>query len=197
MRRICLVILVLIILLSLTLQVISLWPGLLSNVLWWVIISGIICVPLLAAAGIVLAVFLIRLFLKSPNAAVRPVLYLAVGGMVFLAALVWIYIHGPLRMAFYITQSSFKPYLGEPIEKGTRYYTTARIGIWNIDRRETDFRGGRYFRIGKGPDGFGPDIISYGFAYRPNKDGSPFGNAKYHLSRLNKDWYFFSASDDW
>ena len=40
--------------------------------------------------------------------------------------------------------------------------------------------------------------MSYGFAYRPNRQGSPFGAARYGVWRLSgSDWYWFRASDDW
>jgi hypothetical protein len=71
-----------------------------------------------------------------------------------------------------------------------------RIGIYWVDKYVADPRGGVYFRTGTGVDGFGPDVMSYGFAYRPNADGSPFGGARYGRWRLFGDWYWFRASDD-
>ncbi len=47
-----------------------------------------------------------------------------------------------------------------------------------------------------GPDGIGPDTMSYGFAFRPNREGTPFGKAGYHLSPMIGDWYCFSASNN-
>ena len=44
--------------------------------------------------------------------------------------------------------------------------------------------------------GIGPDRIRYGFAYRPNPEGTPFGRARYGLSNMVGDWYCFSASND-
>lgn len=40
------------------------------------------------------------------------------------------------------------------------------------------------------------DTLSFGFAYRPNLDGTPFGNAYYHTSHLFGEWYVFRVSDD-
>jgi hypothetical protein len=47
-----------------------------------------------------------------------------------------------------------------------------------------------------GPDGIGPDTMSDGFAFRPNREGMPFGKAGCHLSPMIGDWYRFSAWND-
>jgi hypothetical protein len=39
--------------------------------------------------------------------------------------------------------------------------------------------------------------MSYGFAYKPNQKGTPFGAAHYCWSQLVDEWYCFSTSDDW
>jgi hypothetical protein len=36
--------------------------------------------------------------------------------------------------------------------------------------------------------------MSYGFSYRPNRAGSPFGDRKYALFHVVGDWYSFQAS---
>jgi hypothetical protein len=72
-----------------------------------------------------------------------------------------------------------------------------RLGFYSVDRYAADPRGGAYFRTHAGPDGIGPDTMSYGFAHRPNPEGSPFGRAGYHLSHVVGDWYVFSASNDY
>ena len=66
-----------------------------------------------------------------------------------------------------------------------------------VDEYTADPRGGVYFRVHRGHDGIGPDVMSYGFVYKPNRIGTPFGAAGYHLFRLGNDWYWFRASDDW
>ena len=72
-----------------------------------------------------------------------------------------------------------------------------RLGVYRVDQYAADPRGGVYFRTHAGADGLGPDAMSYGFAFRPNREGSPFGNAGYRLFRMTGDWYGFSASNDW
>lgn len=80
------------------------------------------------------------------------------------------------------------------------YYRDAhnnqRIGPYEVDVFCKDERGGVYFRTSTMPDGLGPDIISYGFAYRPNLIGAPFGKSSYKINRIYGDWYVFSISDD-
>lgn len=70
-----------------------------------------------------------------------------------------------------------------------------RVGIYEIDQCAADARGGLYFRVATSPDMV--DTISYGVAHRPNRDGSPFGGAEYHLRWLGGEWYWFEASNDW
>ena len=63
-----------------------------------------------------------------------------------------------------------------------------RLGIYHVDRLAADPRGGVYFRTHTGADGIGPDTMSYGFAFRPNPVGTPFGRAGYGYSHLFGDW---------
>lgn len=196
MIPVTLIILVITIIASLTLQVISLWPGLFSEVLWWIILSGVIWFPLLVIMSIVLLVFLIRKFRKSPHSVVRPLLYLGISAAVLLFTILWIYLHGPLRIAFHFSRGSFDNHIGNGIVEESGSDKIFRVSVWNV-QKQIDPRGGYYFRIDSGPDAIGPDIMSYGFVYKPNVEGSPFGNAKYRLSKLDRDWFFFSVSDDW
>jgi hypothetical protein len=46
-------------------------------------------------------------------------------------------------------------------------------------------------------DGIGPDTMSYGFAFKPNPEGTPFGRSGYSYSHVVGDWYVFSASNDY
>jgi hypothetical protein len=64
-----------------------------------------------------------------------------------------------------------------------------------VDEYAADPRGGVYFRVETAPDG--PDTISYGFAFKPNPEGSPFGNAHYSRTRLTGEWFSYQASDDY
>ncbi len=68
------------------------------------------------------------------------------------------------------------------------------FGPYLVDRYGADPRGGVYFRVMTLPDMF--DTLSGGFVFRPNRDGTPFGRAKYEVFPLRGDWYWFWASDD-
>jgi hypothetical protein len=103
----------------------------------------------------------------------------------------------PRRVAFVLSRPAFERHIamapanrheGKPLERW--------LGVYYVDRYAADPRGGVYFRTHAGPDGIGLDTVSYGFAFRPNRDGSPYGRAGYHLSHMVGDWYCFSASND-
>ena len=47
-----------------------------------------------------------------------------------------------------------------------------------------------------GRDRPAPDVLSV-LAFRPNDQGTPFGNAHYGHYHLFGDWYVFKASNDW
>jgi len=104
----------------------------------------------------------------------------------------------PRRMAFAVSRASFESIV--PSARPSEYQGTLlnrRLGIYLVDEYAADSRGGVYFRVYRGSDGLGPDRISYGFAYKPNASGTPFGAAGCQLFRLGNDWYWFRASDDY
>jgi hypothetical protein len=70
------------------------------------------------------------------------------------------------------------------------------LGVYFVDRYAADTGGGVYFRAHAAADGIGPDTMSYGFAFRPNPEGTPFGGAGYRYTHVADDWYVFSASND-
>ena len=65
----------------------------------------------------------------------------------------------------------------------------ADFGIFIVDRWGTDDRGGVYFRSVQTAH------TSYGYAYRPNAIGSPFGDVGYELYPLADDWFAFAARE--
>lgn len=103
----------------------------------------------------------------------------------------------PTRVAFVLSRPAFQRYAamaptsehnGEPLERW--------LGVYFVDRYRADNGGGIYFRTHAGADGLGPDTMSYGFAFRPNPKWTPFGSAGYRLTQVAGDWYVFSASND-
>ena len=69
------------------------------------------------------------------------------------------------------------------------------IGPWRIDAVAVDPRGGVYLRTWRGQAFV--DTLSYGFAHRPNQEGTPFGASGYWLHPVGNDWWVFGASNDW
>jgi hypothetical protein len=105
--------------------------------------------------------------------------------------------HVPQRVAFGFCASELHPLVdGAPLDEFRGAEINRRVGPYTVDRYAADRRGGVYFRTATGPDGIGPDQMSYGFAYRPNGQGTPFGNARYWQAHLFGEWFTFAVSDD-
>ncbi len=106
----------------------------------------------------------------------------------------------PVRIAFWISRPAFDRYLdpGAPAQLVGRDDTfDHRLGLYRVDSRSVDPRGGTYFRTHSGGHGIGPDVMSHGFAYRPNNHGTPYGRCGYTLTHLFGSWYRFQACDDY
>jgi hypothetical protein len=108
-----------------------------------------------------------------------------------------LYFQIPLRIGFAAARTGFQSHAAAapPSDWGGKWL--GKVGIYQVDAYAADPRGGVYFRTGTAQDGMGPDLMSYGFAYRPNPTGTPFGRARYRMGRLTGDWYWFAASDDY
>jgi hypothetical protein len=102
--------------------------------------------------------------------------------------------HTTRWLTFSRHQPQFEALLAKAPPPGNRSTANlnADLGLFWIDQWGTDARGGTYFRTMVGA---APENRSFGFAYRPNTDGSPFGDAGYELRHLQGDWYSFAASD--
>jgi len=104
----------------------------------------------------------------------------------------------PRRIAFWASLRSFqsaRQSLQRSGDTGGRRKLNRRIGAWKVGHYAIDPRGGVFFQTGVG-SALGPDGMHWGFAYRPNPEGCPFGAAGYALSKMAPDWYSFSVSDD-
>jgi hypothetical protein len=101
----------------------------------------------------------------------------------------------PRRLAFLHARPAFEASIAvaPPAIAGGKK-CDLRLGVFTVDRLASDPRGGIYFRTRSGPDGFDTSTTTYGFSYRPNDSGSPFGDDQYTLSHLTGDWYSFQAS---
>jgi hypothetical protein len=102
----------------------------------------------------------------------------------------------PRRLAFLHARPAFEASLAAaPLAQASGARVVRRFGVYYVDRFAADLRGGLYFRTRFSPDGFYTYRMSYGFCYRPNREGSPFGDGKYAVSHVVGDWYIFQASE--
>jgi hypothetical protein len=175
----------------------SIYPGLLSMLFGLAMLLALASSPFLFAVLYLLAWSSDRS--KESESSLRRqgihlVLLVLGAGIVTLALLVKAI---PLRIAFRLSQLAFEAAVAEaPLSEYGGESPGRRFGIYSIDRYAEDPRGGVYFRVGTGPAGIGPNLMSYGFVRHPNPIGSPFGRSGYRTSHLRGDWHIFEASDD-
>ena len=125
----------------------------------------------------------------------RPIL---ISMFVVIVSLVLVVTGLPMRAGFLLSRPAFRRHVvTAPASEYEGEALGRFLGIYYVNRFAADPRGGVYLRTHAGADGIGPDTMSYGFAYKPNPKGTPFGNSHYGLSHIVGDWYFFSASNDW
>jgi len=100
-----------------------------------------------------------------------------------------------------------------------------QIGVYPVLSYAVDSRGGVYFRVSQNGEGMGPDEVSCGLVYQPNSQATPFGRARYTLTKMvpilpvnllsvvlmqhqqrdfneaapiaPEEWYWFCVSDDY
>jgi hypothetical protein len=100
----------------------------------------------------------------------------------------------PRRVVFGKYRADFEKLLSQAPPAADRAVVglNADLDIYWVDQWGTDARGGTYFRTLSGSGSAG---ASFGFAYRPNPDGSPFGDQEYRLQHLTGDWYSFAVAE--
>jgi hypothetical protein len=179
-----------------SLIVFSLWPGAMKDILFSLFL-GCLMLPLLGLGVLgLLGMALVELLVPSRTIRKPPKWGLVAAGIMCGTGALLAY-HFPVRVAFTFARPTLEPLVESVLKNPGKQPVDLLAGIYHIDCQAADPRGGVYFRTRKGPDGIGPDEMSYGFAFRPNSEGSPFGNADYQLAHLFGDWYEFSASNDW
>ena len=177
----------------------AVWPGVLEDVIFSIRFF-ILSIPILGCWFLLLVGLALWDIGRKPKPTNRRRLSLwSVSVMFTVMGLLWF--HVPQWIAFAFCHSEFQAMVDTaPVVEfrgvGLKE-VNAVIGPYWVDRYAADRRGGVFFRTGTGPDGISPDEMSYGFAFRPNDSGTPFGNARYHVRHLFGDWYTFEASDDW
>lgn len=99
--------------------------------------------------------------------------------------------------AFFVSRPAFERRLADAPESDFGEPLDEWLGLHRVNEWARDPRGGVYFQTLWHLEGIGPDAMSYGFAWRPNPEGSPFGAARYRRLQVLGNWYLFAASDDW
>lgn len=190
----------------------SVYPGVLFDLLFVVALFSPLWLPALVIGVIIFLVVQARSAKKPPikldvdligdeigvgKATARRWRWYILSPIVVALSIVLIRYGIPRRIGFLLSRSAFERLIATaPVSRYEGEPLGQRLGLFDVDRYAADPRGGVYFRTHAGPDGIGPDTMSYGFAFRPNREGTPFGKAGYGLSHMGGDWYCFSASND-
>jgi hypothetical protein len=174
---------------------ISIYPGLLGDLLIWPIVISILIAPIVALFAVISLLFFdwTRILDRSRLPWRQIKVSMTFLGVTFLLLSFFV----PGRIAFAMSKSAFEQLVAKAPRPELSMRVNRRLGVYYVDEYAVDLRGGVYVRVRTGPDGIGPDTMSYGFAYKPNRQGSPYGAKYYDISYLEGNWYLFSASDDW
>jgi amino acid transporter len=175
--------------------IISIYPGAIDSLLFAVTLVSIVSVPMFVVVGIMVLVVLGRRG-KLRSIKIPPRIIVAITG-ILLISYILLKFYIPRRLGFMVSQSAFEQVRVQlPVSRTGKIALNRKLGFYEVDEYANDSRGGVYFRVFSGGSGLGPDVTSYGFAYRPNREGSPFGAADYQVFYLSGDWYWFRVSDD-
>jgi hypothetical protein len=191
----------------------SVYPGVLVDLLFLVVLFSPLWLSVVIIGGVTFLTVQVRNFGKksvSPDLDLigddiggsKEVLYprrwIILSPAIVALSLVLILTGIPKRVAFILSRPAFQRHIARaPVSEDQGEPLGRMLGVYYVDRYAADPRGGVYLRTHAGPDGIGPDTISYGFAFRPNREGTPFGRARYHRSHMVGDWYLFWASNDY
>lgn len=179
---------------AIVLLVLGAWPGLITTTLF----SFLIALFSLFGFGFW---FLLLLFLgvmdvlKGRHQSTQPRWGMC-SAAIMLSLLALLAFDVPQRLVFAFSKSSLEDLADAAlIDHVAKARGPVVAGAYHVDTYVVDERGGVYFRTCVGNDMI--DTLSFGFAFHPNQDGTPFGNAHYELRHLSGEWYAFSVSDDW
>jgi hypothetical protein len=174
----------------------AVWPGMIQDAVFGFFI---VCasVPLLGCWFLLLVGLALRDLVMRPEPPARRRWWGVTSAGIMFSTLGLLWLHVPQRVAFAFCHAELRGLVdGAPVSEFYGVELGRRVGPYDVDRYGADKRGGVFFRTATGPDGLGPDQMSYGFAFRPNGRGTPFGNAKYRQCHLFGAWYAFAVSND-
>jgi len=173
-----------------TLLLLSLWPGFVVGCFL------VLAYPLILALGVT---WLVVVIVGTRNSAAVPLSARAVLVAPIVVSLTYgaLLYYIPRRIAFAACKGGFERCLSSASTQPASVPVHCWLGIYRVTEIAADERGGVYFQTGTTADGLGIDTLTYGFAYKPNGQGSPFGAARYQIHPLSGDWCWFQASNDW
>jgi hypothetical protein len=181
---------------SLLLLGLSMWPGVVED---GVLQIPFCCAtfPLLVAWTLLVECLGVRDLLPKPWSSVRGRWWGLLSVLVMTATVALVWLNVPRRLAFAACYPQFAELVDStPIGDNGGHPLGRQLGPYWVDRYAADERGGVYFRTHAGPDGIGPDTMSYRFAFRPNVEGTPFGGTACRYGHLFGEWYTFAVSND-
>lgn len=168
----------------------SLWPG-------YAVVPVYLLVPLVSLMTGILGVLWLFCVIRISCHQKKIFVMLLILPLVVMCTLGALKFYLPRRTAFTLCRPAFEKRMSSVPLTSRAVDCDGTIGIYSIDSWGKDPRGGVYFRTTATNDFLGPDEISYGFVYKPNPHGSPFGGAEYRLYPLGGEWYWFKANNDW
>ncbi|MCC5636564.1 hypothetical protein LC593_11955 [Nostoc sp. CHAB 5844] len=185
---------------------ISIYPGVLSEIIFVSFVLFFIGLPIVAAIGIFLLIALIVLAQRGKLDQLQlnrkfknfRISWRRVAMMVAIVVLSGILLKFqiPRRLAFRVSKPAFEQMLVQaPVSSVGDMKLNRQLGLYYVDEYAADPRGGVYFRVYSSRWIF--QITSYGFVYKPNSKGSPFGSTNYQTFRIFGNWYWFEDSTDW
>ncbi|MBY0459404.1 MAG: hypothetical protein K2V38_18930 [Gemmataceae bacterium] len=175
----------------------AVWPGLLEDLVFSIPLFCV-SVPLLGVWFLLLVGLALRDLAARPEPPARRRWWGVRSAAVMFGTMALLWFHVPQRVAFAFCAADLRGLVdAAPVGEYRGGVELGRkVGPYRVDRYAADERGGVYLRTATGPDGIGPDQMSYGFAFRPSGRGTPFGNARYRQRHLFGDWWVFAVSDD-
>ncbi len=125
----------------------SIYPGVLSDLLFLGLLLAVPCSPFLLLAGGLIACKLQRLTEQGRMDEV-PSFELSAILFVFILTLTLLVIGLPMRVAFAYSRGAFESIDGAVVESTKDRVLNQRLGLYYVDKFARDPRGGAYFRVG-------------------------------------------------
>ncbi len=172
----------------------GIYPGMLQDILFIVVLTSIIWLPVGALLGVVYLIVMMRSPLKLTE---WPLFRLGLAAAILVSTFGLLRYYVPRRLAFMASRTEFTAMLPKApsqvyhIEPVDQY-----AGVYRVKDFAVTPDGGTHFRVYESGDGFWRNHTSYGFVYKPGRDHSPYGGEAYMIRPLGGGWYWFRASEE-